>query len=345
MNPYAPVTRKFITAVWRRILIVRIAESIAISISVASAVGLALIPILWWQRQSAMPLAFALLPLGAAAGLIWGISRRPTRFQAALEADRQLNLHDLLGTIHLLANHPSDPWRESLATISDNQCRALHPSAVIVNRLGLRSWSGVGILTALLLSIGLLTTRPINTSAALVANENNQASPSNPKPLIALENQNQPITARPPGTGGTDDISNRAADQNQPNDSPTNSSTPSNPNESHSSAATDTSAGGGAAVTHPKQPPLEFPAITNTSANLSAHQGKSSDGPSDPRATATGAPEDSHATTATEIVNHKSPPWTSPNWQADANAAQSAINTGQVPDSDADLVRDYFRRD
>ncbi len=77
VNSFAPVTGKFISAVWRRIVLIRIAESIAIAIAIASAAGLTLIPILWWQGQSALPLAFALLLLGAISGLIWGISRRP----------------------------------------------------------------------------------------------------------------------------------------------------------------------------------------------------------------------------------------------------------------------------
>lgn len=343
MNSYAPVTRKFISAVRRRIILVRIAESIAISISIASAAGLTLIPILWWRGQSALPLAFAMLLLGGISGLIWGISRRPTRFQAAVEADRQLNLHDLLGTVYLLTNRPSDPWQESLAIISEAQCRSLRPSAVIVNRLGLRAWTGVGILGTLLITTGLFTSQPTHINAAAITTEsNNPVSPQNAQSPIAFADQNPQIIPRPPGTGGTDDISNRAAEQNQPDDSPPDSSSQANPTQTHSAAGTNSSIGGGAAITHSIQPPLESPASANP-ATAMAHTGQSNSGPADSHAIASG---DSSAMTANEkAIQRQSPPWTSNDWPADTAAAQAAINSAHVPDSDADLVRDYFRRD
>jgi hypothetical protein len=342
VNSYAPVTGKFISAVWRRIVLIRIAESIAIAIAVASAAGFALIPILWWQRQSAMPLACAMLLLGAISGLIWGISRRPTRFEAAVEADRQLNLHDLLGTIHLLTNHSSDPWRESLANVADARCRSLHPSAVIVNRLGLRAWTGVGILGALLVTTGLFTARPINTNAAAIAMEsNNPISLQAIQPSIAFANQNQQTPSRPPGTGGTDDISNRVTDESQPDDLHSETPSQANRGETHSTAGPSLSGGGGAATTDTKQPTPD--SLTPIDAGPhSSHTGKSSAGPADPNAITSG---DSTAVTASEKSNQTSPPWTSTDWPADSNAAQAAINSGRVPDSDADLVRDYFRRD
>jgi hypothetical protein len=342
VNSFAPVTRKFISAVHRRITLIRIAESIAIATAIASAAGLVLIPILWSQGRSTLSPAFAMLSLGAISGLIWGISRRPTRFQAAVEADRQLNLHDLLGTIYLLSDRPSDPWRESLAIVADAQCRSLRPSAVIVNRLGRRAWGGVGIVTSLLLATASFTARPINTNAAAIATEsNNPVSPPKIQPSISFENQNQQLTARPPGTGGTDDISNRTADQSQPVDSQADRSSQANRNESHSPAETNSSAGGGAATTDAKQPTPD--SLNATDANpASLHTSKSRAGPADPNAIPS---EDSTAITATEKANQISTPWTSKDWPADSIAAQAAINSGQVPDSDADLVRDYFRRD
>ena len=38
-------------------------------------------------------------------------------------------------------------------------------------------------------------------------------------------------------------------------------------------------------------------------------------------------------------------PWESAKWAADTAAADGAISSGQVPEGDADLVREYFRRD
>ena len=128
-------------------MLVRIAESIAISTAVASAVGLAVLPVLWWRGQSSMPLALAMLGAGCCFGLILGISRKPSRLQAAIEADKQLGLNDLLGTVMLLTQSQSGlAWQATVAAIADDRCRSLNPSAVFVSRIDLRGWAGVGIL-------------------------------------------------------------------------------------------------------------------------------------------------------------------------------------------------------
>ena len=140
MNAVAPVAGRFISAVRRRILVVRIAESIAISTAVASTAGLLVLPILWWRGQSALPLAEVMLAAGSFFGLIRGISRRPSRFEAAIEADSQLDLHDLLGTVVLLDKQPSGlAWQTTVAAYADDRCKLLSPSAIIVNRIGLRA--------------------------------------------------------------------------------------------------------------------------------------------------------------------------------------------------------------
>jgi hypothetical protein len=341
------MTGKFISAVWRRIVLVRITESIAIATAAASAAGLALIPILWWRGQSALPLALALLLLGGISGLVWGISRRPTRFQAAVEADRQLNLHDLLGTVHLLSreNAAGDPWRDAIACVSDDRCRCLRPSAVVVNRLGLRAWGGVGILGALLITTGLFTARPPSVSAAAPSQESSAtASPQSIQSSNSPAIQSPQFDARPPGPGGNDEISNRGAEQDQPDDSHRDSSPQSNLAQTHSAAGADSSTGGGAARTHSPQPPLDSPAIRDAGAALpqSGQATPATAGQSDSRAK---TPGDSNAVTATESANHQSPPWSSNQWSEDSAAAQAAISAGRVPDSDADLVRDYFSRD
>ena len=347
MPSYAPDTRKFISAVWRRIVVVRIAESIAIATAAASAAGLALIPILWLRGQSALPLALAMLLLGGISGGVWGISRRPTRFQAAVEADRQLNLQDLLGTVHLLSreNAAGDPWRDAIACVSDDRCRCLRPSAVVVNRLGLRAWGGVGILGALLITTGLFTARPPSVSAAAPSQESSAtASPQSIQSSNSPAIQSPQFDARPPGPGGNDEISNRGAEQDQPDDSHRDSSPQSNLAQTHSAAGADSSTGGGAARTHSPQPPLDSPAIRDAGAALpqSGQATPATAGQSDSRAK---TPGDSNAVTATESANHQSPPWSSNQWSEDSAAAQAAISAGRVPDSDADLVRDYFSRD
>ncbi len=346
VNSYAPATGKFISAVWRRILLIRIVESIAIAIATAAAAGLALMPILWWRAESGLPLALAMLILGTAIGLVWGISRRPSRFGAAVEADRQLNLHDLLGTVYLLADVASDSWRESLAVISDARCRSLRPSAVVVNRLGLRAWGGVGILGALLITLGLFTSRPIEVNAAASMSESN---PLAGLPVIqlpvAVANENTRPMARPPGPGGTDDISNRGFEQDRPDDSQANALSKTDSAQNHSASAANSAAGGGAVVTHSRQSPQESPPIL-AGAHTPSRSGPAAAGAGRSDAAAH-SPGDFGGTLASPSrnLNAPAPPWQTSEWPADVAAARAAIGSRRVPDSDADLIRDYFHRD
>lgn len=346
MTPYAPVTRQFISAVWRRILLIRIVESIAIATAVSAAAGLALMPILWWRGQSGLPLALALLILGATCGLVRGLSRLPTRFQAAALADRQLNLHDLLGTVYLLADLASDPWRESVGFISDSRCRSLRPSAVVVNRLGLRAWGGVGILGALLITLGLFTARPIDVSAATSSSESNPlAGPRMNQPPVAVADQATPRAARPPGPGGTDDISNRGFEQDRPDDSQADALSKTDSAHNQSASADDSAAGGGATVTRSHESPHQPPPIVDAANNLS-HSGPAAAGAAQSDASAH-SPGDFGAASASpsQNINPPAPPWQADQWPSDVAAAQRDLAAGRVPDSDADLVRDYFQRD
>jgi hypothetical protein len=274
--------------------------------------------------------------------LIWGISRRPTRFQAAVEADRQLDLNDLLGTVLLLGrdDRSTDAWKESLASISDARCRSLRPSAVVVNRLGLRAWGGVGVLGALLFTFGLFTARPVDVAAAPPSTSTSiSLLPSNPL------NSSEPIArtnSRPPGPGGVDDDSNRSFDLNRLDDS----STAGNNDQSHSANfGANHATGGGMAVTHNVDAQHASSTIQETGGDLSRSGPTAAGmGNADSRGGASGDSASSTASPSGQIPD-RAPPWKSDQWTRSAEAAQAAINSGRVPDADADLVRDYFQRD
>jgi hypothetical protein len=345
MKSFAPVTRRFIAAAWRRILLIRIAESIAISSAISSALGLILVTILWLQGKPAFSFAAGILATGCLAGLIWGISRRPTRLQAAIEADRQLGLHDLLGTAVLLHQNPQhSQWDTAFADYADDRCKALSPSAIIARRIGLRGWAGAGILGALLLTLSLFTTRPSEVTAATFPLASAASIPT-PNPSLAASfppnTSDVPIESRPPGPGGADDDSHRNFPTERPDQS-TNATSPTNPSSVHTSSGT--TSGAGSARTQNDSPlpaaaPLQstptrpqFPTGTKTAGN----------GPSDARTSPGG--EKNNLTVAPSSSNHVVP-WNSPHWPAITTAANQALSTGQVPDEDSDLVRDYFRRD
>lgn len=338
MNAVAPVTVRFISVVRRRIVAARIAESVAIGAAIAVGAGLMLAPILWWRGESASLFSSAILTIGAICGLIWGISRLPSSLEAAIEADRQLNLDDLLGTIVLMDNADRSAWAESVWAYAENRCRSLRASQVIVNRIGIRGWAGVGILGSLLLVFTMLTGRPASVSAAPSAIALGSADSA--AQADGMSELSQP-TGRPPGPGGTD-ASNRGFANDHAVES-TNAGVPGRDSHFRSASGMDLATGGGSAVTPPPEESAELNQLSEVLGGPS--QGGDAGagmGPSDSGAIATG---DGNSTFANASPGVNVAPWSTPRWRADAAAARNAIASGRVPDADADLVRGYFRRD
>ncbi|MGH7214181.1 MAG: hypothetical protein ACREIT_05405, partial [Tepidisphaeraceae bacterium] len=76
---------RFLRRVRVRLLVARVAECAGGCAAIGCGAALLLMPILMWRGQSAMPVAAAALAGGMLAGLIWGVIRRPTLFDAATE--------------------------------------------------------------------------------------------------------------------------------------------------------------------------------------------------------------------------------------------------------------------
>ncbi|HEX8914585.1 MAG TPA: hypothetical protein VF796_19705, partial [Humisphaera sp.] len=98
MSHPAPSLRRFLAAVHRRAVLLRVAERSALGLLGGAAVAAVLVPLLWWNGQPAVPATLAAAAVGTAAGFTWALARRPSRLDAAVLADEQLDLHDLLGT-------------------------------------------------------------------------------------------------------------------------------------------------------------------------------------------------------------------------------------------------------
>jgi hypothetical protein len=336
MNPIASAAGQFISAVRRRFLLVRIAESIAAGIVVASATGLLLLPVLWYRNESALPMAVVLLAAGLCLGLIRGIARRPTRLQAAIEADHQLGLHDLLGTIASFnKSHSTDDWQLTLAAYAENRCRTLHPSAIIASRLGLRAWAGVGVLGGLLLTCALLTAKPTNATAA---SSNILADSSPDISSIPASRDSLSSVSRPPGPGGTDSNSSRGFPQDHPDNSTT--ATASSPSRT---AGANSSTGAGIGTTHERNSALDPLPILRTPAE-SFNEESTSIGRGIPEPNSNHPGQNYSVRSASPAGSTFIAPWSSSHWSADVTAANAAIDSGQVPPDDRDLVRDYFQR-
>ncbi|MEA2707979.1 MAG: hypothetical protein QOF78_580, partial [Phycisphaerales bacterium] len=147
---------RFVRRVHRRLIVVRALEYSGACAGIASIFACAFALAALWQGRDAMPLVLPTLAIGASAGLLLGFARRPTRFEAVIEADRQLNLSDLLATAYAQRDS-DDPWHLIVVAIADQRCRALAPSTVVVHRYGGRAWGGIGLAAASGLTLALLS--------------------------------------------------------------------------------------------------------------------------------------------------------------------------------------------
>ena len=105
------------------------------------------------------------LALGMVAGIGWCATRIPTPLEAALEADRQLQWADLLGTAFLLRANPNDPWQRMVLVTADRRCRGLSPSSILLRRVSPRAWSGIAPVLAVTLTLSALIGSPATSLA------------------------------------------------------------------------------------------------------------------------------------------------------------------------------------
>jgi hypothetical protein len=334
----APISQRFVSAVRRRILLIRIGESIAVFTAGASILGLALLPIFWMRGESASPLTVEVLGGGIVLGFVHGIARRPSRLAAAQEADTQLNLHDLLGTVLSINQNTDETWQRSLVAFAEERCRTLRPSSVVVQRIGLRGWAGVGILGALLMASTLLTVRPTTVTAGspLVTGDSAQSiSAQIPGGQDSGISSASPL--RPPGPGGTDAISDRGFDGDSQDGQTT------TPGDSgHSSGGSSASSGAGVSTTANSIAPPAASSMSDTKgANLRTGKIVEGNGQGDSRIRAAG---ENNSMTAAPMPGNKVRSWESSGDTAIPDPSESGGDFNRSPDGDADLLRDYFKR-
>src|SRR3712207_358729 len=119
MNPRPHALDRFLRAVHRRHVVLRLLECAGGGLLAACAAGGVLVALLLWQGRPALAPAVWTLGLGCALGVGWGVVRRPGALQAAMEADRQLRLAGLLGTALLLRQKTQDPWAASVLAVAE----------------------------------------------------------------------------------------------------------------------------------------------------------------------------------------------------------------------------------
>ena len=362
---------RFLRALYRRLVVLRLLECAGLGMAIGSAGAVVLLPILLWRGQPALPFAVAVLGLGAAAGLAWGLLRRPGVMSAAMEADRQLRLADLLGTAWLIRDGgggggqttaATDPWSRTVLAMAEARCREVSPSAVVLHRLGARAWGGVGLASALVLTLGALSTRPQIVRAERPAEAARLPIPTLPPmppapPETADDSHGSP---RRPGSPGPQeavepDPGEAERVRTETGDGP--ESPARTANAAGSGAAGEENAGDGAgrgedAVPRPGAEtdpggaslPTESSRTTDPAAADAAAtaggSGRRNPGAADQAAARAGATTSADADPQRD--RSSATPWHGPDWAGDVRRAHEAIDAGRVPDAYRDLIRGYF---
>jgi hypothetical protein len=154
-----PKFLSFVRAVHRRVVVVRAVERAGVCAAIAAGFALVFTGTMLWRGDNGFPLAIGTILLGGVIGLLWGLAQRPEIADAALAADRQLQLADLLATaLSLVSNQ--DPWARAVVATAEQRCRTLSADAIVVGRLGGRAWGGIGLAAALVMTVGALSALP-----------------------------------------------------------------------------------------------------------------------------------------------------------------------------------------
>src|SRR5207248_4283620 len=103
----------------------------------------------------------------AAVGFMGALLRRPSIIDAAVEADRQLDLADLLATAWQLEKTQNcESFETAVLLLANERAANLQPRSVVLHRLGLRAWSGIGLAGALVLTVAIFSANPIDSEAS-----------------------------------------------------------------------------------------------------------------------------------------------------------------------------------
>jgi hypothetical protein len=341
---------RFIRAVHRRLVIVRALEHLGRCILIGCAVALLLLPILLWHSQPVMPL---LLGIGAACVLAAGamtIRQWPGEMAAAEEADRQLNLADLLATSMEL--RPVDPLpapdllSAAVLAMADARCRELSPSQVVLHRLGIRAWGGVGLSIALVVTLALIPFRPVRSDAA-DANASVLAQSSSPRPVpadqVTASRQWTQHVARNENDPASDDASRITTAQEQSGDGKNSAAISDSKSNPRAGTGRDFSATGGEGQASSHLIEQQDRPRTNISGSPTQPGGIIASGigtTSNQGVTGAANGFSAGATSASPVV----PPWETTGWPQARQSAGKALSNGQIPDEYHDLVRNYFNR-
>lgn len=337
---------RFIGRVHRRYLALRILECAGLGVLGGCAAAALLLTIALWRGYPAFNLAVSAVAAGAAAGLLWGLTTRPTPLAAAMEADRQLGWADLLSSALTTRQTNDDPWIAAVAAAADTRCRGAAPSSVILNRLGARAWGGVGLAAALVIVLGLLPTYAAPTRAGEQSSSLNPFAVPQPPETQRIARATPTARRTPPQQEPTDGSASRmGTDPSDPQSQDRNNQPPGNSTAARQGTSSDPNGQGtGAAhsdVRSPSPPALHPDA---THARAIGDGSKATSGVGESNSHPRGGQDAAAGSAAAVSPEEYKPPWSSSQRPQRVRQARALLERGQVPDAYRDVVREYFDR-
>jgi hypothetical protein len=349
----------FVNAVHRRFVTWRMLERTGLGLLGGSVSGLALLPLALWTGLATLPFVCATLSIGAALGMLWGALRRPTRLESAMQADRQLDLKDLLGTAWLLKSADSGPWAAAVVSTANARCATLTPRSVLLNRLGARAWAGIGLSAAAAIApamfFGLATDSRADATgsgAAIPATTTPTSVELTDRPLIAMAPAAPTAAAEhddPDGNSAGTSTAAQPGDRQQPAPVPDADVSPANDSASPGT-------GGGSSQTRKPTtvavPPRAADGTHERDTGRPLTGAANNEHPAGGSGDASDVAQLSGMASAGGTVGNApraweprlTPPWKSDAWPADVKRAHAAIESGQVPPAYQEMVRQYFDR-
>jgi hypothetical protein len=350
LSDHQPNLRRFLRAVHRRLVLLRIAESAGWGVLAGAVLGLLLLAVAAYQAGTGHLQIIYLLPLGAGAGAIWSILRQPKPVDSATMADEQLQLADLLSTAYHIDTYTrqgGDGFPAAVLAMAEARCAELSPSSVVLHRLGVRGWSGIGLAAALVIAMGLISANPVESQASydlasLPAADGSGSilPPAQPGASSALV-----AAGAKPARSAVRDFPNQEDDgfNSARNTSrevlaggakPGQKTDTANPNGAGAGVGTSRSANSTARLT-----------ASGGTSSRSDNSGSAAAGlASSDKGDAAGSSSAGGKATGDNPTMRPVPVWATSAWPAARSAAAAALRGNHIPPEYRDLVREYFNR-
>jgi hypothetical protein len=331
----------------RRWIFWRILESIGTAAAIACAFAFVLSLILLMRGESGLLLVASCMSVGLITGAILGWIRRPTILNTATEIDHQFGLSDLLATAlairqskTFVADSQDQNWSLTVLSIADARSIQLANQSLILRRYGSRAWGGIGLATATVLTLGILSGNPIITRAgnsSLAADDVGSIASS---PILSKANaarqQQVPVDNQPESRN-----SSHIQSTEQPAAAKNDSSTAGDSWRQSKASLNNSGPGIGetSETTHPEKMQLNHSAALSQNASGQPAIGggdSTKNGHGNANSNAPAADHNSNRSAPNESVNDSTT-------SQDHSAQKTKSNS--IPDSDRDLVHDYFQRD